>query len=356
MKPVLLKKIADTLSVPLAEEYHGQTLTGIDTLSQATETEMSFLARERYADDFYRTHARVVLIQQDIRVDLSRVPHTLVLKVPDADLAVARVLPIFAQEPARPDAGIDPLACVASSAVLGEGCAVGPFVKIGRDVRIGARCILHDGVSIGDEVTIGDDCELFSHVVVRERISIGNRVVIHAGSVLGTDGFGYRWNGQAHEKIPQIGTVIVEDDVEIGSCVCIDRAKFAATRIGRGTKIDNLVQVAHNVVIGPHCIIVGQAGIAGSARLGAGVVMGGQSALRDHITLGDGVMVAARAGVLNDVKANSVVSGLPAVPHRQSLRMQVELTRLPKLAAQVRKLQEQLDKLTENGDSQTADK
>jgi UDP-3-O-[3-hydroxymyristoyl] glucosamine N-acyltransferase len=200
-------------------------------------------------------------------------------------------------------------------------------------------------VVIGDDVTIGDDCQLLPHVVVRERITIGHRVIIHAGSVLGTDGFGYRWDGQKHRKIPQIGTVIVEDDVEIGSCVCIDRAKFDATRIGRGTKIDNLVQVAHNVQIGPHCIIVGQVGLAGSAKLGKNVVLGGQAAVRDHVTIGDGAMAAATAGIIEDVPPGAVVSGTPAFPHRQSLREQAALRRLPDLVVQVRKLQEELDAL-----------
>jgi UDP-3-O-[3-hydroxymyristoyl] glucosamine N-acyltransferase len=176
-------------------------------------------------------------------------------------------------------------------------------------------------------------------------VTLGNRVIIHAGSVLGTDGFGYRWDGKQHAKIPQIGTVIVEDDVEIGSCVCIDRAKFSATRIGRGSKIDNLVQIGHNVTVGPHCIIVGQAALAGSVTLGAGVVLGGQCAVRDHVTLADGAMVAACSGVAEDVDPKTIVSGLPALPHRQSLREQAALRRLPDLVVQVRKLQEEVDRL-----------
>ena len=171
---------------------------------------------------------------------------------------------------------------------MGTSVRVGPFVSVGERSRLGDNVVLHPGVFVGDDVEIGDDCELFPQVVVRERISIGKRVIIHAGSVLGSDGFGYRWDGKQHTKIPQIGRVIVEDDVEIGSCVCIDRAKFSTTRIGKGTKIDNLVQIGHNVQTGPHCIIVGQVGLAGSVKLGAGVVLGGQSAVRDHITLGDG--------------------------------------------------------------------
>jgi UDP-3-O-[3-hydroxymyristoyl] glucosamine N-acyltransferase len=182
-------------------------------------------------------------------------------------------------------------------------------------------------------------------VTIRERVTIGSRVIINSGSVIGTDGFGYRWDGSKHAKIPQIGTVIIEDDVEIGSCVCIDRAKFSSTRIGFGTKIDNLVQIAHNVVIGPHCIIVGQVGLAGSATLGAGVVLGGQVAVRDHVTIGDGAMVAACAAVADEIPPKSVVSGMPALPHRQNLREQAAMRRLPHLVVQMRQLQDEIAKL-----------
>ncbi len=173
-------------------------------------------------------------------------------------------------------------------------------------------------------------------------------MTIHANGALGSDGFGYRWDGARHAKIPQIGSVIVEDDVEIGSCSCIDRAKFGATRVGRGTKIDNLVQIGHNAVIGPHCIIVGQAGVAGSTVLGTGVVLGGQSAVRDHITMGDGAMAAACSGIAGDVPPKAIVSGVPAIPHRQFWREQAALRRLPDLVVQVRKLRERLEAIDGN--------
>jgi UDP-3-O-[3-hydroxymyristoyl] glucosamine N-acyltransferase len=170
-------------------------------------------------------------------------------------------------------------------------------------------------------------------------------VIIHAGSVLGTDGFGYRWDGARHAKLPHIGTVIVEDDVEIGSCVCIDRAKVGATRIGRGTKIDNLVQIAHNCVIGPHCILAGQVGIAGSVTLGAGVMMGGSTSVRDHVKVGDNAMVAACSAVAEDIPAKARVSGTPAIPHRQALREIAALHRLPDLINDFHKLQHELEQL-----------
>jgi UDP-3-O-[3-hydroxymyristoyl] glucosamine N-acyltransferase len=238
---------------------------------------------------------------------------------------------------------------VAPTASVAPGAALGANAYVGERSRVGARTVLHPGVYVGDDVTVGEDCQLFPNVVVRERITIGNRVTIHAGSVLGTDGFGYRWDGTRHAKIPQIGTIVVEDDVEIGSCVCIDRAKFSTTRVGRGTKIDNLVQIGHNVEIGPHCIIVGQAGLAGSSKLGTGVVLGGQVAVRDHVTIGDGAMAAATSGIAEDVPPKTVVSGTPALPHRQSLREQAALRRLPDLVVQVRKLQEEIEALKKGG-------
>jgi UDP-3-O-[3-hydroxymyristoyl] glucosamine N-acyltransferase len=234
---------------------------------------------------------------------------------------------------------------VAGSAEIGEGVAIAPNVFVGERVRLGSRSILYPGVYVGDETVIGEDCVLYPNVVVRERVRLGNRVIIHAGSMIGSDGFGYRWDGQRHAKVPQIGTVVIEDDVEIGSCVCVDRAKFSATTIGRGTKIDNLVQVAHNVTTGPHCIVVGQAGMAGSVTLGTGVVLGGQVAVRDHVTMGDGSMAAGKAGVAEDVPPGQVVNGMPAIPHRQALREMAAQRRLPDLVVQVRKLQEEVNRL-----------
>jgi UDP-3-O-[3-hydroxymyristoyl] glucosamine N-acyltransferase len=321
-----------------------RAITGIATLAEAGPDELSYVSSEAFAEQFAATRAAAVIAQKKLR--LAPPPQgTIVLTVDNADLAVAKVLELFAPPVPRPAAGVDPAARVAKSAVLGEGVAVGPNVFVGERARVGSRTVLHPGVYVGDDTVIGDDCQVFPNVVVRERITIGSRVVINAGSVLGTDGFGYRWDGTKHAKVPQIGTVIIEDDVEIGSCVCIDRAKFSATRIGRGTKVDNLVQIAHNVQTGPHCIIVAQAGVAGSVRLGTGAVLGGQVAIRDHVTIGDGAMVAGTSAVAEDVAPKTVVSGTPAMPHRQSLREQAAMRRLPDLVVQVRKLQEEVEAL-----------
>jgi UDP-3-O-[3-hydroxymyristoyl] glucosamine N-acyltransferase len=268
-----------------------------------------------------------------------------VLPVDDADLAMATIAELFAPPIPRPACGVDPSATVAPTARLAERVALGPNVFVGEGAQIGAGTILHAGVFVGEHVSIGQDCELFPNVVVRERCRLGNRVIIHACSAIGSDGFGYRWDGQKHAKIPQIGSVEIEDDVEIGSCSCVDRAKFGVTRIGRGSKIDNLVQVAHNVRIGPHCIMAGQAGVAGSVTLGAGAVLGGQCAVRDHVSMGDRAALAACSGAMEDVPAAQVVSGLPAIPHRQFLREQAALRELPDLRLEVRKLRQELEDL-----------
>jgi UDP-3-O-[3-hydroxymyristoyl] glucosamine N-acyltransferase len=337
-----LSDIARILNCP-APAGASRAVGGIATLTEATESELSFLGSEKYLDEFAKTRAAGVIVHK--RVKLPPDHGKSVLVVDDADLAVATILQHFAPPVPRPPVGRHHQAVVAPSASVGEGVRIGPNVFIGDGCRIGKNGVFHAGVYIGGEVSIGDDCEFFPNVVVRERVTIGHRVILHAGAVIGSDGFGYRWDGKQQQKIPQIGTVIIEDDVEIGSCSCIDRAKFAATRIGRGTKIDNLVQIGHNVTVGPHCIIVGQAGIAGSVTLGAGVVLGGQCAIRDHVTMGDASAVAGCSGVAEDVDPKTIVSGLPALPHRQSLREQAALRRLPDLVVQIRKLQEELEAL-----------
>lgn len=348
MSPLTLAEIAALLHVPAPAGYADRAVTGMATLTEAGPNDLSFLGSDAYLKQFAATKAGAVIVQKRVKLPRDAAAGAIgtpVFVVDDADLAVAKILERFAPPVPRPPVGRHPSAIIAPSASVGESSRIGPNVFVGDDCRVGNKVVLHPGVYVGAMVEIGDDCELFPNVVLRERVSLGSRVIIHAGSVIGTDGFGYRWDGAHHTKVPQIGTVVIEDDVEIGSCVCIDRAKFSTTRIGRGTKIDNLVQVGHNVIIGPHCIIVGQVGLAGSVTLGAGVVLGGQSAIRDHITLGDGSMVAACAGVAEDVDPKMIVSGLPALPHRQSLREQAALRRLPDLVAQVRKLQEELDQL-----------
>jgi len=337
-----LSTIAELLKVP----FHGDgavQVSGIASLTEAGPDDVSFITSGAFLSELGTTKAAAIIAAK--RVKLPEECGRPVFVVENADLAVAKVLALFAPPIPRPPTGIDVAARIAPSASIPKTAAIGPFVFIGERVRLGERCIVHAGTYIGDDVTLGDDCELFPNVVIRERITIGHRVIIHAGSVIGSDGFGFAWNGTAFTKIPQIGTIVIEDDVEIGSCSCVDRAKFSETRIGRGTKIDNLVQLAHNVKIGPHCVIAAQTGIAGSSSIGAGSMMGGQSAVRDHVTLGNRVMVAACSGVAEDYPSNSMLSGVPAMPHRQSLREHKAIRRLPELVETVNALREEVEKL-----------
>lgn len=337
---ITLEKIASLLGAP-APAGGDRNIAGVAGLDDAGPDDLCYVATEQYARRLPDSKCAAAIVQRRVKVP----PHVNkpIIVVDDAEIAIGKVLALFAPPVPRPPAGVDASARVAASAMLEADVAIGPCAIIGERTRIGARTIIHPGVYVGDDVEIGTDCILFPNVTIRERVTLGHRVIIHACSAIGSDGFGYRWDGRQHVKIPQIGAVIIEDDVEIGSCVCVDRAKFGMTRLGRGTKVDNLVQVAHNVQTGPHCIIVGQAGMAGSVRLGAGVVLGGQTAVRDHVTMGDGSMAAACSGVAEDVDPRAVVSGLPALPHRQSLREQAAVRRLPDLVVQVRKLMEEIE-------------
>lgn len=340
-KQITLGELATVLSLPRPADAN-LVLTGINTLVDAGERDISFMGSDQYLQEFAGTRAAVVIVHRKSNLPADK--KVIALRVDDVDIATAKVLEFFAPARKRPAVGVHASAVISQTACVGADAAIGPHVVIGDNARLGVRCVLHAGVFMGDDVSLGDDCELFPQVVIRERVCIGHRVTINSGSVIGTDGFGYRWDGKKHLKVPQIGTVIIEDDVELGSCVCIDRAKVGATVIGHGTKIDNLVQIAHNVRTGAHCIMAGQVGIAGSTVLGNGVVLGGASSLRDHVTLGDGAIVAARSAVHENVPAKTVVSGMPALPHRQSLREQAAFRRLPELMVQMRKTQEQIER------------
>ncbi len=337
-----LQQLADLLDVHCPS--HGDLeLRGVNALKDAGPNDLSVLTRDAFVKQYKATRAGAVLAGKKVR--FTPRPDVPTLLVDDPDLALTRLIELLAPPVPQPDPGIHPTAAIDPTATIGEGPSIAAGVVIGRNTTIGRNARIHPNVVISDDVIIGDDVILYPNVVIRERIKIGSRVIINAGSVLGTDGFGYRWDGKQHAKIPQIGTVIIDDDVEIGSCTCIDRAKFNETRVGKGTKIDNLVQVGHNVRIGMHSVICGQAGIAGTVTIGNGVVLGGATAIRDHITVGDGAMAGGHAVIVEDVPPKQVVSGLPALPHRQALREQGALRRLPELLVQMRKLQEEVEKL-----------
>ncbi len=240
---------------------------------------------------------------------------------------------------------------VASDMTKGAGVTIGPdpsiwpLVTVGDRITIGARVTLYPGVFIGSDCTIGDDTVLYPNVVIREGCTIGARVIVHSGTVIGADGFGYVQHQGRHQKIPQLGGVLIEDDVELGANVTIDRATLGQTVVKRGTKVDNLVQIAHNVTVGEHSILVAQVGIAGSTTIGHHVMIGGQAGLADHLHVGDQVMIAARAGVNRNLEPNQIVSGAPVMPHETWVKAQAVIPRLPELRQLVRSLEQRVASL-----------
>ncbi len=247
--------------------------------------------------------------------------------------------------PVLPPPGVHPKAEVAEKAILGKDVSVGAFSVIESGAIIGDHAVIFPGVYIGTDALVGEDTVLYSGVSVREGCVIGKRVIIHCNSVIGSDGFGYGFDGARYFKIPQRGIVRIEDDVEIGACVTVDRAALGETIIGRGTKIDNLVQVAHNVKIGEHTVITAQVGIAGSTSVGSYAQLGGQAGLAGHITVGDRVTVAAKSGVTKDISDGRTVSGFPAISHAEWLRAQTVFPRLPEIKKTVQELLERIEAL-----------
>lgn len=258
----------------------------------------------------------------------------ILIRVASARIAFAKALTFFFPEPVRPG-GIHSLAVVAAGAQIDPSAHIGPHCTVGERVKIGARCVLQAGNFVGDDSTLSEEVNLFPNVTVYPRTEIGKRVRIHAGTTIGSDGYGYVLDGGFHRKVPQIGNVIIGDDVEIGANVTIDRGALGATVIGKGTKIDNLVQIAHNVEIGEHCLIISQVGIAGSTRLGNYVVLAGQVGVGGHLKIGNQVTIGAQSGVMTDVPDKVTWLGAPAQPDKQFKRQVIAVQRLPDLLRRV---------------------
>ena len=264
-------------------------------------------------------------------------------------LAFSKVIELVAPNHIGYPKGIHPTAVISKSAKIGNNVAIGPNAIIEDNVSIGSNTVIYGGCYVGSLTAIGEGSLIYPNVTIRERVEIGKRVIIHSGTVIGSDGFGFATVRGVQKKIPQIGTVVIEDDVEIGANVTIDRARFDKTVIGRGTKIDNLVQIAHNVIIGRNCIIVAQAGISGSTVLGKGVILAGQAGIVGHIVIGDGAIVAAQAGVTKSVPRGTKVSGYPAKPHSTAKRVNACVQRLPEMYRRVKELEEKIKKLESLG-------
>lgn len=325
----------------------------VASIEEAGPGEITFLANPRYQRLLASCRASAVIIGPDIVTESPSERSKEYLEAPDPYVAFAKILQLFNPsasygEQISPQAAIDP------AANLGFGVTVFPHVFVGRGSHVGAGTVLYPGVFLGEQVRVGQDCVLHPNVVVRDGCRLGSRVVLHAGVVIGSDGFGYAGEGDQRVKIPQVGIVEVEDDVEIGANTTVDRATLGRTIIGRGVKIDNLVQIAHNVVVGENSIIAAQAGIAGSTRIGKDVMLGGRVGIINHLTIGDGARIGPGSGILRSVPAGVMrSSGLDAAPHREWLKVITLLPQLPRLWTALRHLEKQVSKLVKSSNKES---
>jgi UDP-3-O-[3-hydroxymyristoyl] glucosamine N-acyltransferase len=333
-----LGELAEALQARL-EGDPARVVTGVAPLDSAGPDQISFLTDARYQEAARVSRAGAFLAA----ADAGDLPGP-TLRCTAPQQALIDLVRLF--HPVRPTPpGIDRAAVVAADARVDPTAAVGPLSVVESGAVIGPGVRLHALVYVGAGVEIGEGTVVYPHVSLGEGVRVGRRVVIHAGAVLGADGFGFAFDGSAHRKIPQVGGVLIEDDVEIGANTTIDRATFGDTVVRRGTKIDNLVQIGHNVEVGEHSLLVAQVGISGSSRLGRGVVLAGQVGVADHVTLGDGVIAGAQAGIPSSLEAGARVLGTPARPTVQAKRIMVAETRLPELLQRVRALEQRLERL-----------
>lgn len=312
-------------------------ITGINGMELAEQGQITFLADKKFKDQLKTCNASAVIVQKALETDKAQIVH------PAPGLAFAKLLAEFHPVP-RPQPGIDDKASIAEGVQLGKDVTISSFVTLGKGVVIGDNTVLHPGAVVHEGCRIGSNTMLYANVTVGRDSVIGNHVVLHAGVAIGTDGFGYTPDEKGrHVKINQVGQVVIEDHVEVGANTCIDRAAFGETVIREGTKIDNLVQIAHNCDIGPHSIIVSQVGIAGTCTLGHHVVLAGQVGVSDHVTIGDQVVVAAQAGVSKDLLEPGFYGGYPAVPAMGWKRYTVVLPKLPELSRKIEELEKRLN-------------
>jgi UDP-3-O-[3-hydroxymyristoyl] glucosamine N-acyltransferase len=312
-------------------------LTGFAPAGNTREGDLTFAENEMYFTRAEQSPASAVIVDREFSSQKT------LIKVNNVRIGFAKAMDLFFTE-TRPSPGIDPTAVVAKSAEVHPSAYIGPLCVICEGARIGARAVIRAQAHIGAETEIGEDCLLYPNVTLYPGTKLGKRVRVHAGTVIGADGFGYVLDGAVHRKVPQVGNVVIHDDVEIGANVTIDRGALGPTVIGKGTKIDNLVQIAHNVMIGEHCLIVSQAGVAGSTRLGNYVTLAGQVGLAGHLKIGDRAVVAAQSGVMHDIPEGEKWFGYPAQPDRRMKRQLVAMQQLPELIRRIAELEKKLSR------------
>ena len=333
-----LKELAEYLGGEVKGDEN-VAVDGLAPLESAGPDKITFLANPKYAAKVAETGAACVLMAPGGERHGRNA-----IEVANPYLGFAKLLTLFYTRP-HPPLGVLPEANIGTMVTLGEDISVYPGTCIGNNVSVGDRSVIHSGAVIYEGAVIGDDCVIHANAVVRERCRLGNRCIVQPGAVIGSDGFGYAPDGRAYYRIPQIGIVVLEDDVEIGANCCIDRAALEVTLIRRGTKLDNLVQIAHNCQIGEDCMIVSQVGISGSTKIGDHVTLAGQVGVAGHLSIGDNVLVGAQSGVPGSLPANAAYSGTPTMPHKEWLRAMAVVPRLPELKKSISSLEKRIAEL-----------
>ncbi len=316
-------------------------ISGVAAVEEARAGEITFIADPKYLPKLRETKASAVIVSKEI----TQADRPL-LCVTHPHLAFAKIVTLFFQKPYQPK-GVDSNTWISPTAKLGKDLTLYPFVYIGDRCLIGDRVTLYPGVYVGEDAAVGEESILYPNVSIYPGAVVGKRVILHSGVVIGSDGFGYVKEGKKNIKIPQVGTVEIEDDVELGANTTVDRAALGKTINRRGTKIDNLVQVAHNVVIGEDSILCAQAGISGSTKIGSNVTLAGQVGVVDHVEIGDNVIVGAQAGVTHNLPGNQGYVGSPALPHREFLRSNAVFPKLPEMRKRLLDMQKRLEKIEE---------
>ena len=337
-----LREIADALQGQLVGDGN-LPISSIASIEEAGPGEITFLAQPSSAKLLDKCRASALIVGKELSGQTQSLQGFIrnIIVVDNPMLAYARVAEMF-ETPKHKEPGVSHLACVSEDARVSDEAAVMPFVYVGKGSIIERGVTIYPFTYVGDNVRVGEESLIYSNVSLYSGVTIGKRVIIHAGVVLGSDGFGYTWDGTGHRKIRQLGTLIVGDDVEVGANTTIDRGSLGHTLIGRGVKIDNLVQIAHNVTIGENSIIVSQVGIAGSSTLGKNVILAGQVGVKDHVAIGDNVKAGGGTGITKDVPPDSNIMGTPHMPHREWLRLQNYAKKLPELFRRVEGLEKKM--------------
>ncbi|MDY5126510.1 MAG: UDP-3-O-(3-hydroxymyristoyl)glucosamine N-acyltransferase [Prevotella sp.] len=335
------KQIADLIGGKV-EGNENATVHTFAKIEEGAEGAISFLSNPKYTQHIYDTKSSIVLVNNDLQLE-HPVKATLI-RVENAYECVAKLMQLYAATLPRKK-GISERAYISESAKIGEDCYVGAFAVIGDNAVIGDRCVIYPNTVIGDKVQMGDDCNIYANVTIYERCKLGNNVTIHSGSVIGADGFGFAPNTEGYSKIPQLGIVCIEDDVEIGANTCIDRSTMGQTIIHKGVKLDNLIQVAHNVEIGENTVMSAQVGIAGSTKIGSWCMFGGQVGLAGHIHIGDKTFLGAQSGVPGNIKGNETLIGTPPMEPKAYFKSQAVFRKLPDMYKQLNELAKEVKAL-----------